>query len=139
MLSLRYTDESGDAFEVEFNNTAVAATQFFPEAPITGNLSSSEDEDYYYFSLTGQQTVKIKFEFVPDGDYNVSFYSVSENNTLSQYQKINFFMNQATTEPLVSQFSDAFSLKPGVYYLSVSAYNYNGFRDNDYILTLIPQ
>jgi hypothetical protein len=59
-LTVNYTLNTGQ-FEIESNNSAATATRLSVNSPITGNLYSSEDVDYFTFSIAEPGRVSLNF------------------------------------------------------------------------------
>ena len=138
ILSLAFAGEAAPTYEMEFNNSGLTANPIALGAMINGNLSSAEDEDFFLFTLDHTGSVALSFGFVPNGDYIVEVYAVNADGSLNQIKYFNFYVAEESMLPQVTQTSEAMDLQAGTYFVRVTAYNSSGYRNDDYVLTVLP-
>ena len=138
VLSLAFAGEAAPAYETEFNDSGLTANPIALGSAVTGNLNSYLDEDFFLFALDHAGSVALSFGFAPGGDYNVEVYAVNADGTLNRIEYFNFYASEESMLPQVTQTSDAMDLQAGTYFVRVTAYNYNGYSDDDYTLAILP-
>lgn len=131
-IKVNYESESKGNYEVESNNDAKTAMEIDVNEPITGNLQSSSDVDYYMFELPYSGKLQLSFEFYYEGAYNVTLYR-TEGVSLKEVQS-----GKASTQvkpygdDYFTQSFNKLRLPAGTYYVKVSN---STFSNSDYILT----
>ena len=130
-------DESGLPAEREFNGKGAAATGIDLNTSVAGNLSSAEDADFYRFTIGQQQNARVRFTYVPRGDYDVTVYEAKADGTLSKIQYTNFCTSREAVTDTITGSADGMTLGAGTYYIKVNAYNYAGYANADYTLAVV--
>ena len=135
-ISAAYTPERSAKFEKEFNDTAETATNILINAPVTGNMSSVNDLDYFKFNVAEYRDLKIEFStpdninqhmwtiYLQDSKGGVATYYAGQTGTASG-SKRNFVSPNLT-------------LDPGVYYIVIFPYDQGAgsYSNADYALTV---
>ncbi len=137
ILTVKYTAEPGNDYEKEFNNEAKNATLISTNAPCTGNLSDSDDIDYYYVKLPAPGSLQIKFEYYPSGEYSVEVFELDSLNNLSSIQKSDFYSSSATVTGMYTQLGNKLRVPAGDYYIKVSRPALRDYCNDDYVLTIL--
>lgn len=129
-LKVNYTAESADAYEQEYNNTAETANNINTDQMYTGNLSTSEDVDYYKFTLPDKRKVKIKTQ-IPrqstDKMFTVGLYKANATSKIADI-KTNTNPVSYTTEK---------ELEAGEYYVVVKKGDVGAESVVDYNFTVM--
>ena len=93
---VNFEPETGDGFERENNDSYSEANEIEFHTPVVGNIETSDDEDYYEFTSTQQQYVKVRFslDFVnrSDRSWEITLYEVKSSN-LEKIDSINASQN----------------------------------------------
>ena len=131
-ITINYEKNIGQ-FETENNDTMETANQIYLDKPITGNLLTEKDEDYFKFTVDKKGDIVIYFEhnFI---DSNSEYWDIQlfEKNTT---KKLEFDIkgNKVTTS------SEKINLEPGEYYIRVVKKWSWSHSSIDYTLTVKTQ
>ena len=137
-LTLNFTPD--DYWESELNDTVETADEIQPNIPISGNLRTKNDVDYY--TVTVPEDGYCSFTFAHDwmdsvkGYWCVSMYDVATpkaNNINNSYWYFSGKTDDSSV--VVSQTTKSWGIPKGTYILKVSVYDSN-YSDLDYKLTL---
>ena len=134
-LTAVYEEEPDSSFEKEFNGSAAHSMKLRPNRPVTGNLGSDYDEDYYSFELMESSSVQISFRFDQDGSYYVTLYRVDDGGGLQQHQKTHFSNNSGSELGFVNRTTEKLRLPAGLYFVKVSPFSSTACNA-DYALTV---
>ena len=121
-IRVNYTDESAGVFESEKNNAINQATPLTNGQVMTGNIQSSNDVDYYRFTLNGNGSLNLTFNYTGGTPgHRIRIFDDSD----SEIQ--NIYLYQAST--ILPYTLDKLRLPAGTYYIRIErAYN-DAFND----------
>ena len=127
-ITVNYTDESGQAIEVEYNNDTTTANPIAINTALKGNLSNDSDKDYYKFTLDSQRNITIIYSATGGrSNMNVALYDSSSKHVLSSRfnsDNVSFPFSLETT-----------TLTAGTYYVIVNHYG-GDLNNSDYTITV---
>lgn len=129
-LKVHYTDESGKPYEVEYNGTTSLANIMNPNQKITGNLSYTDDKDYYKFTIDKASDITLLYDYQA-GKPNMRIIVLDQNS--SEVKSMRFESSNDSFPykiPLTK-------LAAGSYYIIVENYYGNGSNNADYSLTVL--
>lgn len=125
----------GSEAESEPDDDHVTATPISFNSPVTGNLQSENDIDFYRFDLGSSTNIKISFNhsrFDDNGTFwKFELHSTNEDEALKNSEDENTISISGNSADNVS--SVWYSIPAGTYYIKVFANHYN---NSDYKLTL---
>ncbi|MDE7423859.1 MAG: Ig-like domain-containing protein [Lachnospiraceae bacterium] len=111
-LKVNYEPESSDSYEQEYNDTEDTANEISTNTGYTGNISISDDKDYYKFTLPTTSRVNLKMQ-VPrqseNGLFHAVLHKVGDSNKITEVK--------TTTNPIAR--STETLLEAGDYYVMV--------------------
>lgn len=91
--TLKLNTVASDDYEVEDNDSISKATEISLEKPLTGNMTTCDDEDYFMYNFNKDGVISVKFEIpdfnankVKDG-WNISVYN-KDKKMISEYKKV---------------------------------------------------
>ena len=117
---------SADQMEKEPNNTSTQATNWIINQAISGRLFSTDDADFYQFTLDQAKILDLTFSCPGSSkNFTVALYKDSDQNEING---INVIGGKATTLPL--------SLEAGTYFLKIGGDGPNTDTLHAYTLTL---
>ena len=139
-LSATYTAETTNRFEKEPNDSTQTATQLFINSPVTGNLNTAADRDYFMFNVSGSEEIKIQLETSNSTNQNIwAIDLLTERGGIQTY-------SAGQTGVVISGkrifISDAIPLQTGRYYVVVyyalNSYSFSNSKEanEDYVLTV---
>lgn len=117
------------AFEVEPNNMASTANSIVPGVPMSGQLASTSDEDWFGFSVSSKTTVRVTF----DSPENVSSVSFVYHTIQLRDSSGNVFASVDTGDDTVFNVT---VLSAGTYFVVVRDGPYSVQSTNQYNLTI---
>lgn len=129
-LKVNYTAESADAYEQEYNNTAETANRMDTDKVYTGNLSTSEDVDYYKFTLPDRKKVKIKTQIPRQSTDKLFTFGLYKANATSKIVEV-----KTNTNPV--SYTTEKELEAGEYYVVVKKGDTGAESTVDYNFTVM--
>lgn len=129
-LKVNYTAESADAYEQEYNNTAETANRMDTDKVYTGNLSTSEDVDYYKFTLPDRKKVKIKTQIPRQSTDKLFTCGLYKANATSKIVEV-----KTNTNPV--SYTTEKELEAGEYYVVVKKGDAGAESTVDYNFTVM--
>ncbi len=124
-LRVDYTDESGGPYEKEYNGSFATANELSDGQNITANITSTSDDDYYKFSVSGAEEVTLTYNYTAGDPYHYMAVYDSSNKKLYEKRLVNLPL-PFTTSPI--------KVSSGTYYVKME-YTYGGTTGNeDYTL-----
>jgi len=146
-LTINYTYEAKEAlysnielYETESNDVPYAANNLNLNSQLTGNLSDYADIDYFMFTLNQSGGVNISFSTPRAVSQNDWLVEIFANNISSPAIYSSYFGAEWDFESLFSDYVTAVSrnmrLRPGIYYLRVSAPNIINYANEDYMIKI---
>lgn len=129
-LKVNYTAESADAYEQEYNNTAETANRIDTDKVYTGNLSTSEDVDYYKFTLPDRKKVKIKTQIPRQSTDKLFTCGLYKANATSKIVEV-----KTNTNPV--SYTTEKELEAGEYYVVVKKGDAGAESTVDYNFTVM--
>lgn len=111
IIKVKYTDESSEKFEQEYNNISKRANEILPREKYTGNLNTIDDIDYYKFYVPRKSYVRV-CSWIPRqiGDKLLTITLYDEN--------LNKITSVTTNENAYKE-SKAALVEKGYYYIRV--------------------
>jgi hypothetical protein len=131
-LTIKYTKETADSFEQEFNNSITNANIIKTNASYIGNLCKSDDVDYYKFTLGNAGNIVVNFKNIAElgsNRWTNSLYWIDDDGN-------SVFMDSFDTGERASKNMNKFRLPAGTYYIEVRKRDYADFTNTDYKLTV---
>lgn len=129
-LKVNYTAESADAYEQEYNNTAETANRMDTDKVYTGNLSTSEDVDYYKFTLPDRKKVKLKTQIPRQSTDKLFTFGLYKANATSKIVEV-----KTNTNPV--SYTTEKELEAGEYYVVVKKGDAGAESTVDYNFTVM--
>ena len=129
-LKVNYTAESADAYEQEYNNTAETANRMDTDKVYTGNLSTSEDVDYYKFTLSDRKKVKLKTQIPRQSTDKLFTFGLYKANATSKIVEV-----KTNTNPV--SYTTEKELEAGEYYVVVKKGDAGAKSTVDYNFTVM--
>lgn len=132
-----YSEEDGDNTEDESNNDYTDATKITPNSPMTGNLQSIEDVDFYYFELVKPSPVQITFTHTrTDTNSIVWIYELSSDSATiikdNSGNRCIYISGDSAKETI-----NTWDLLPaGTYYLKIYSSSSSSYCNDDYQITV---
>jgi hypothetical protein len=117
-IKVNYTNESSVNTEVEPNDDAGSATPIALNKAYKANFSTSNDDDWYKYTLTASTQLSIAMTFgqaVSDAPYNLYVYKASGSTSSDAQDWYNFGNGTGVNTPV-------YTLPKGTYYLHVIGY-----------------
>ena len=135
-IGTTYVAETIDDSEIEYNNTVDTANQILPNTEYKANIATTNDVDYYTFTLEKKSKVILQVRQESDeitkGLYKVTLYKKNQDDKLVLYDRFDTISNKVSkgNEVLVPE---------GTYIVYVK--NNSGAAEsfNDYILKVIQE
>ena len=120
-----------DSYETEPNNDKSQADALVSSVPTLGQLSSNNDQDWYYICTSDADVINVKFSLEPAYIATVFYITIEDSlgNVLGNKDFIAFSINDA----IETTFSSAVS-SSGVYYVVITSSGDIGY-DANYTLT----
>ena len=124
-ITVNYAAED-ESYEKEFNNSLTKANGIQINQTLTGNLQSSDDVDYYKFTIgaTTSAHINLRHELVDSGSWVVTLLD-ADNQSVTKFTASSYEINKD---------SSTVNLSPGSYYIKVVRDYY--MSDLDYYLTV---
>ena len=120
-----------DSYETEPNNDKNQADALVSGVPIIGQLSSTQDEDWFYICTSAADVINVSFYTERYSGGGQSAWSISiedgSGNLLSEIVHHDYYEDETST-------SFSAVTKPGDYYVVIKRKNYSGYEGN-YTLT----
>ncbi len=115
---------AGSLTEIESNDSVGSATVIDVNTPVSGSLSSDEDEDWYHFSLSspGKASITFKHGYLNSSNtyWEIDVYSYDQSTG-----DISFLTDFDSRGSNLSLTSSAMGLPAGDYYIHISHYYYS--------------
>ena len=122
VLKVNYTDESSGNFESEPNASVNQANPITNGTPITGNVESSNDVDYYSFTIPGNGSLQLTFNYTSGTPgHRVRLYDSASKEIQGES-----FYNSNIAFPYTM---DKLRLPAGTYYIRIERYSNQAFND----------
>ncbi len=119
-LRVDYTNESGGPYEVEVNDAFATANALTFNQPITANLNSRSDKDYFKFTVTQAQNVTLNYNYTSGEPHH--YMTVYDGSTKTVYEK------RIANLPLPFT-TESIPVNPGTYYVLMD-YSSSGTTGN---------
>ncbi|MBQ8926646.1 MAG: hypothetical protein IJ055_00035 [Oscillospiraceae bacterium] len=125
-----HTSTLSGAWESERNDTEKTADAVAFNAPVSGRLQSSDDVDYYVFTLEQNGHITLDFDITETRDSTSEYWDVALISSLDGSTLQSFRVTAEDTENTLGEFG----LDPGTYYVKVEKPYY--YTDQVYSLTV---
>ena len=131
-LTAEYTAERSAKFEKEPNDTAETATNLLVNAPVTGNLSSTDDRDFFKFTIAESEHKEFRIEFSAPASVTQNMWTINLQDDKGGRKEYQAGQNGITMNGIKTFVSETLTLDPGVYYIVI--YAYSSYSNSDYTL-----
>ncbi|MCL2036863.1 MAG: hypothetical protein FWG83_05715 [Oscillospiraceae bacterium] len=124
-LTVNYELNEGQ-FEIEPNNTKELATAIEIDTEVVGNLSSTNDVDWYKFTITEQSLISVTFA-------NPNLETNSARWSISLFDSVDFSLgtfDARSDTPVRTVPETAFNLPEGTYYIRIQIGGSSGLLAN---------
>ncbi|MBF0226570.1 MAG: hypothetical protein HQK76_14035 [Desulfobacterales bacterium] len=126
LLTVAVSNSSSHQYEIESNNDRNTAQQLIAGMPVTGNISSSSDEDYFAIGTSGLDFINIYFKASqPNGNLKCQISVEDEKGYVLSQMDYDSSLNEPGVYSIEAE-------NAGFYYVKV----YNAQSTDNYNLTL---